>query len=87
MLVLEPGLEECQGDDGQCSGQFHYYSIRCSDGTISGYGGAKTTDPERLAQARQPKHVAVSLMGEPNPIHTSLNGICTTDSSFKMSKD
>jgi len=32
---------------------------------LSGYGGAKTTDPERLAEARQPKHVAVSLMGEP----------------------
>ena len=32
---------------------------------ISGYGGAKTTDQERLAEARQPKHVAISLMGEP----------------------
>jgi len=32
---------------------------------LSGYGGAKTTDPARLAEARQPKHVALSLMGEP----------------------
>jgi tRNA wybutosine-synthesizing protein 1 len=32
---------------------------------LSGYGGAKTTDPERLAEARLPKHVALSLMGEP----------------------
>jgi len=32
---------------------------------LSGYGGARTTDPARLAEARQPKHVAVSLMGEP----------------------
>jgi tRNA wybutosine-synthesizing protein 1 len=32
---------------------------------LSGYGGAKTTDPERLAEARLPRHVAISLMGEP----------------------
>lgn len=32
---------------------------------LSGYGGAKTTDPTRLAEAREPKHVALSLMGEP----------------------
>jgi tRNA wybutosine-synthesizing protein 1 len=32
---------------------------------LSGYGGAKTTDPARLAEAREPRHVAVSLMGEP----------------------
>jgi tRNA wybutosine-synthesizing protein 1 len=32
---------------------------------LSGYGGAKTTDPSRLAEAREPKHVALSLMGEP----------------------
>jgi tRNA wybutosine-synthesizing protein 1 len=32
---------------------------------LSGYGGAKTTDMERLAEARRPKHVALSLMGEP----------------------
>jgi tRNA wybutosine-synthesizing protein 1 len=32
---------------------------------LSGYGGAKTTDLERLAEAREPKHVALSLMGEP----------------------
>jgi tRNA wybutosine-synthesizing protein 1 len=32
---------------------------------LSGYGGAKTTDPARLAEARLPKHVALSLMGEP----------------------
>jgi tRNA wybutosine-synthesizing protein 1 len=32
---------------------------------LSGYGGAKTTDPERLAEAREPRHVAISLMGEP----------------------
>ena len=31
---------------------------------LSGYGGAKTTDLERLAEAREPKHVALSLMGE-----------------------
>jgi len=32
---------------------------------LSGYGGAKTTDPERLAEAQEPRHVAISLMGEP----------------------
>jgi len=32
---------------------------------LSGYGGARTTDLERLAEAREPKHVALSLMGEP----------------------
>jgi tRNA wybutosine-synthesizing protein 1 len=32
---------------------------------LSGYGGARTTDQERLAEARQPRHVAISLMGEP----------------------
>jgi tRNA wybutosine-synthesizing protein 1 len=32
---------------------------------LSGYGGAKTTNLERLAEARLPKHVAISLMGEP----------------------
>ena len=32
---------------------------------LSGYGGARTTDPARLAEARQPRHVALSLMGEP----------------------
>lgn len=32
---------------------------------LSGYGGAKTTDPVRLAEAKVPKHVALSLMGEP----------------------
>ncbi len=32
---------------------------------LSGYGGAKTTDMARLAEAREPRHVAVSLMGEP----------------------
>lgn len=42
--------------DGIIAGQMKF---------LSGYGGAKTTDPERLAEARQPKHVAVSLMGEP----------------------
>jgi len=42
--------------DGIIAGQMKF---------LSGYGGAKTTDLERLAEARQPKHVAVSLMGEP----------------------
>ena len=42
--------------DGIIAGQMKF---------LSGYGGARTTDPERLAEARQPKHVAVSLMGEP----------------------
>jgi len=42
--------------DGILSGQQRF---------LSGYGGAKTTDPARLAEARQPKHVALSLMGEP----------------------
>jgi tRNA wybutosine-synthesizing protein 1 len=42
--------------DGILSGQQKF---------LSGYGGAKTTDPERLAEARQPMHVALSLMGEP----------------------
>jgi tRNA wybutosine-synthesizing protein 1 len=32
---------------------------------LSGYGGAATTDPTRLKEARQPAHVAISLMGEP----------------------
>lgn len=32
---------------------------------ISGYGGSATTDPERLVEAREPKHMAISLMGEP----------------------
>jgi tRNA wybutosine-synthesizing protein 1 len=32
---------------------------------LSGYGGAKTTDLARLEEARCPKHVAISLMGEP----------------------
>ena len=32
---------------------------------ISGYGGSATTDPERLVEARDPKHMAISLMGEP----------------------
>jgi tRNA wybutosine-synthesizing protein 1 len=32
---------------------------------LSGYGGAETTDMSRLKEARSPKHVAISLMGEP----------------------
>lgn len=32
---------------------------------ISGYGGSSTTDPVRLVEAREPKHMAISLMGEP----------------------
>ncbi|MGB3920357.1 hypothetical protein, partial [Methanothrix sp.] len=36
LLVLKPGLEEGQGDDGQCSGQFHDHCIGSSDGTIDG---------------------------------------------------
>jgi tRNA wybutosine-synthesizing protein 1 len=32
---------------------------------LSGYGGAKTTNVERLLEAREPKHIALSLMGEP----------------------
>jgi len=32
---------------------------------LSGYGGAATTDQARLKEARQPAHVAISLMGEP----------------------
>jgi len=32
---------------------------------ISGYGGSATTDPQRLVEARDPKHMAISLMGEP----------------------
>ena len=32
---------------------------------LSGYGGAKTTNLERLAEARKPRHIALSLMGEP----------------------
>jgi tRNA wybutosine-synthesizing protein 1 len=42
--------------DGILSGQQKF---------LSGYGGAKTTDPERLDEARVPMHVALSLMGEP----------------------
>jgi tRNA wybutosine-synthesizing protein 1 len=32
---------------------------------LSGYGGASTTDRSRLEEARRPRHVAISLMGEP----------------------
>jgi len=32
---------------------------------LSGYGGAKTTDLSRLKEAKHPKHVAISLIGEP----------------------
>lgn len=32
---------------------------------LSGYGGAQTTDLTRLDEARRPRHVAISLMGEP----------------------
>lgn len=32
---------------------------------LSGYGGAETTDMARLDEAHSPKHVAISLMGEP----------------------
>ncbi|HEX7445659.1 MAG TPA: 4-demethylwyosine synthase TYW1 [Methanothrix sp.] len=32
---------------------------------LSGYGGAKTTNQDRLAEAQEPRHVAISLMGEP----------------------
>ena len=32
---------------------------------LSGYGGAKTTSQERLIEAREPRHIALSLMGEP----------------------
>ncbi|MDD1742877.1 MAG: 4-demethylwyosine synthase TYW1, partial [Methanotrichaceae archaeon] len=32
---------------------------------LSGYGGSEKTDPIRLNEARQPSHVAISLMGEP----------------------
>jgi len=32
---------------------------------LSGYGGAKTTNLARLEEAQSPRHVAISLMGEP----------------------
>jgi tRNA wybutosine-synthesizing protein 1 len=32
---------------------------------LTGYGGAETTDRSRLEESRDPKHVAISLMGEP----------------------
>ena len=32
---------------------------------LSGYGGSETTDIKRLAEAKHPSHVAISLMGEP----------------------
>jgi tRNA wybutosine-synthesizing protein 1 len=32
---------------------------------LTGYGGAKTTDLARLEEAKHPKHVAISLIGEP----------------------
>lgn len=32
---------------------------------LSGYGGSDKTDPERLEDAAMPKHVAISLIGEP----------------------
>jgi tRNA wybutosine-synthesizing protein 1 len=32
---------------------------------LTGYGGSETTDLVRLEEARHPKHVAVSLIGEP----------------------
>ena len=49
-------LEPAELLDGILAGQQKF---------LSGYGGAKTTDLERLKEARQPKHVALSLMGEP----------------------
>jgi tRNA wybutosine-synthesizing protein 1 len=49
-------LEPAELLDGILSGQQKF---------LSGYGGAKTTDLERLAEAREPRHVALSLMGEP----------------------
>jgi tRNA wybutosine-synthesizing protein 1 len=39
--------------------------LRGQNKFLSGYGGAKTTDPARLAEAHEPRHVALSLMGEP----------------------
>lgn len=32
---------------------------------LSGYGGSDTTDTKRLREATEPKHVAISLIGEP----------------------
>ncbi|MDI6888180.1 MAG: 4-demethylwyosine synthase TYW1 [Methanocellales archaeon] len=32
---------------------------------LSGYGGATTTDLQKLDEAKRPKHVAISLAGEP----------------------
>ncbi|MDD1752649.1 MAG: 4-demethylwyosine synthase TYW1 [Methanotrichaceae archaeon] len=32
---------------------------------LSGYGGSETTDMKRLEEAHRPRHVAISLMGEP----------------------
>lgn len=32
---------------------------------LSGYGGSRTTDMRRLEESRDPRHVAVSLIGEP----------------------
>ena len=45
----------------------HFWKASCAARMkfLSGYGGAKTTDPARLAEAREPRHVALSLMGEP----------------------
>ncbi|MCX6679279.1 MAG: 4-demethylwyosine synthase TYW1 [Methanothrix sp.] len=54
-----PGIAPLEPEallDGILSGQQKF---------LSGYGGAKTTDQERLAEARRPMHVALSLMGEP----------------------
>ncbi|MFQ6062416.1 MAG: 4-demethylwyosine synthase TYW1, partial [Methanosarcinales archaeon] len=32
---------------------------------LTGYGGSKTTDMQKLKEAQNPKHVAISLIGEP----------------------
>jgi len=51
---------EAQGPEALLDGILHEQQR-----ILSGYGGAKTMDRTRLAQARDPKHVAISLMGEP----------------------
>jgi tRNA wybutosine-synthesizing protein 1 len=55
-VVPKEPLEPAALLDGILAGQKKF---------LSGYGGARTTDPARLAEARQPRHVALSLMGEP----------------------
>jgi len=53
------------GEEAQEPKELFSGILREQQRILSGYGGAKTTDKSRLAEAREPRHVAISLMGEP----------------------